>query len=338
MRTGQGAPPCRARPPAGRRIALALLVLLLALLTGECEDARAADMATRDWMYALYSVSDFSTHPVSEPLVLLLGGSATRECTVSDRSWREQIVRRGGPPVVTRNLSSKNQTFAQDLHLVRMLPSAPTIVFIGVNLGRFFVDPASRFRLEPGPFKRPRQHRYSVARLLPPQGKTRVAAEWMARRYPPFRERFARNRALLEAVVATCRAKGLHPVLLDMPRNVEVIGDQLDLPVTQYSRACQGIAARHQVPFVSFVTGIGLASDDFFDLAHLVEPGRAKWQARLSGLTVDLLRQYGMACGDQRPSSSYPGLHDWCVSPLTGLVVFAPQDRATEAPASRPRG
>ncbi len=324
------------RPRPGHATGLALLVVLLALAAGETTAARADDMATRDWTYALYAVSDLATHPVDVPLVLLMGGSATRECTVSDRSWRDEIVRRGGPPTVTRTLASRNQTFAQDLHLVRLLPSTPAVVIIGVNAGRFFADPATRFRLEPLPCRRPAQHRYSVVRVLPPQGKARVAAQWMGRRYRPFSERLPGNLAALEQLVATCVAKGLHPVLLDMPRNTEVIGDRLDLPVAEYSRACAALAARHHVPFVSFVTGAGLTSDDFFDIAHLVEPGRAKWQARLSALVVDLLREYGMACADGTPSAHAPDLHDWCVSPLTGLAVFAPQEPRPEAVAAIP--
>lgn len=323
-----------ARPLAARLAGLALVVLLLGVVAGEREVARADDMATRDWTYSLYVVSDLATHPVETPVVLLLGGSATRECTTSDRSWREQIARQGGPVVVTRNLSSRNQTFAQDLHLVRMLPSAPTIVFIGVNVGRFFADPATPFGLVPGPFERPFQHRYSQARLLAPQGKERVAAEWMSRRYAPFGERFDDNLEDLEELVATSLRQGLHPVLLDMPRNVAVIGDRLDVPVGEYSRACAGLAARYQVPFVSFVTRAGLTSDDFFDIAHLVEPGRAKWQTLLSHLTVELLREYGLAYADGPPQASNGVLHDWCVSGLTGSPVFVPQGGASTTLAS----
>ena len=33
----------------------------------------------------------------TEPVVVLLGGSAARESTISDASWRDQIVAKGGP-------------------------------------------------------------------------------------------------------------------------------------------------------------------------------------------------------------------------------------------------
>jgi len=35
-------------------------------------------------------------------------------------------------------------------------------------------------------------------------------------------------------------------------------------------------------------------SSDFADLFHLVEPGRVKWQLRLSKTVVSLLARYGM--------------------------------------------
>jgi hypothetical protein len=37
-----------------------------------------------------------------------------------------------------------------------------------------------------------------------------------------------------------------------------------------------------------------MVSGDFYDLVHLVEPGRVKYQRRLCGQSADLLRQYGM--------------------------------------------
>ena len=35
-------------------------------------------------------------------------------------------------------------------------------------------------------------------------------------------------------------------------------------------------------------------SGDFYDLFHMVEPGRVKWQLRLSKTVVSLLEHYGM--------------------------------------------
>ncbi len=43
----------------------------------------------------------------TRPVVVLLGGSAARESTVSDQSWRDQIVAKGGPETLAWNMSSR---------------------------------------------------------------------------------------------------------------------------------------------------------------------------------------------------------------------------------------
>jgi hypothetical protein len=48
------------------------------------------------------------------------------------------------------------------------------------------------------------------------------------------------------------------------------------------------------IPCEDFVADIGLVSSDFVDVAHLVEPGRTKYQRRLSRLVVAKLKQYGL--------------------------------------------
>ncbi len=320
-----------ARAAGARGLACALLVVIALATAGERGVARAEHVVTRDWMRSLYVVSDLATHPPATPVVLLLGGSAGRESTFSDRSWAEQIVRRGGPRAVVRNLSSKNQTFTQDLTLVTQLPRrTPTLVVIGVNVGRFNMPPTITFPTWAGPYARVDQHRYSKSRLLSPERKARIAAEWMTRRYPVFAERFGYNLAVLEQVVFACLRRGFRPVLLDLPRNTAVIGEQLDVPIATYSRACQGLAAHYDIPFVSFVTRAGFESGDFFDIAHLVEPGRAKWQALLSDTSIALMNRYGMTIADGASPAASGELHDWCVSPRTSLPVFAPQPtRAT---------
>lgn len=314
-----------------RRLLIGALVMVLAVLVaGERSAARAEHVVTRDWLRSLYVVSDLSTHPPTTPVVFLLGGSAGRECIFSERSWADQIVRRGGPRVVVRNLSSKNQTFTQDLTLIGQVPrDTPALVFIGINVGRFNMPPTITFPTWARPYARVSPHRYSKARLLSPERKERIAAEWMERRYPVFSARFAYNLAVLEQVVFACLQRGLHPVLLDLPRNTPVIGDRLDEPIGIYSRACRSLAAGYGVPFVSLVARAGFESEDFFDIAHLVEPGRAKWQLLLSDTAVALMNANGMAIHDGEPSPSNGELHDWCVSPVTSLPVFVPQ-RAEE--------
>jgi hypothetical protein len=64
--------------------------------------------------------------------------------------------------------------------------------------------------------------------------------------------------------------------------------------MARYRADGRALAARNGIPFIDFVAQVGLTNYDFFDLFHLVEPGRIKWQARLSREAVALLDQYGM--------------------------------------------
>ena len=72
----------------------------------------------------------------------MLGGSAVRESTSDDASSTAQVQRLGGRGALAYNLGLGYESFAQDLQLVPYLPSAATIVLIGINLGRFVKPPA----------------------------------------------------------------------------------------------------------------------------------------------------------------------------------------------------
>jgi len=107
--------------------------------------------AGADWQHALQVVAYLRAHPPSRPLVLMIGSSIVRESTISDASWAAQVHQRGGPQVTAYDLGSSNQSFAQDVKLVGYLPSAPTIVFIGVDVVRFVSAPANPVVTLPAP-------------------------------------------------------------------------------------------------------------------------------------------------------------------------------------------
>ena len=77
-------------------------------------------------------------------------------------------------------------------------------------------------------------------------------------------------------MVEACVLRGLHPVLLDLPRDLDVIGRSLDSQVARVKAGCAMIAEIYDVPWVTPVKGSGLVDADFFDLWHLVEPGRVE--------------------------------------------------------------
>jgi hypothetical protein len=238
-------------------------------------------------------LEELRDEPPDLPLVLLLGGSCGRECTVSDLGWTAEVVAQGGPPIVARNLSSRNKTFRHDLDLVRLLPSTRAVVLIGVNLGRFAVWPTPGAR---GPATPPEglefhhtQHHYTVLRTWSAARKEAAVKQWLHRRLHVFEERCGANLAMVERLILACQERGFEPVLVELPRNEEAIGGRLDAAVARYQEGCRALAAASGVPFVDFVDQADLVSADFYDLAHLVEPGRVKWQRRLASATVELL-------------------------------------------------
>jgi hypothetical protein len=267
--------------------------------------AKASDPAGgggNDWRHVLQVVADLKAHPPAEPLVVLLGGSAARESTVSDADWAAQIAAGGGPKVAAYNLGSRNRTLAQDVALVKLLPKTPAIVYIGINLGRFTSPPSSpTIKLpEPAASLPPYdQHQYTQTDIKSATQKSALVSAWLRDRYPYFKANYATSLKTLSALVAACKSRGFKPVLLELPRDTAVIGRSLDAPTAKFTADCKKLARSAGVPWVSFVSRAKLSNGDFYDLWHLVEPGREVWQKLLSQQTTSLLKQYGMAGAGQ---------------------------------------
>lgn len=249
-----------------------------------------------DWRHALQVIANLRAQPPTVPLVLMLGSSIVRESVISDASWAAQVQQQGGPPVVTYDLGSRNQSFAEDLKLVPNLPSVPAIVFIGVDVVRFVSPPSKPAFKLPAPKPIPAgydPHRYSAAHILPDARKRALLADWMKNRYPVFTRNYAYNLQVLKKLIKACRARGLHPVLLDTPRDTPIVGCGFGKPVGRYRASCKKLAATYGIPFVDMVAAAKFVDADFFDLWHAVQPGHAKWQLLLSDETVRLLKLYG---------------------------------------------
>ena len=117
------------------RAAVVVGVLVLGLMAAGTGPAQAA---STDWWHAVQVVSNLGTTPPASPVVILLGGSAALECTVSDTTWADEIVNQGGPQVAAYNIACGSETLEQDIALVKaMPPQMPAVVYIGMNLGRF---------------------------------------------------------------------------------------------------------------------------------------------------------------------------------------------------------
>jgi hypothetical protein len=197
--------------------------------------------------------------PPKVPVIYLLGGSAARECTISDRAWAAEVRYIGGHRVRTFNLGSSGQTYAQSTTVVKLLPAVPSVVLIGVNLGRYMPQPvilATRGGepLTPGApaaARRARgyeQHQYHVAAILTDAQKRAMVPWWLTHRYPIFKDNFAGNVAELDQLIATCQARGLHPVLVEMPLNQPIIGHAFDEPRKTYRDSGRALAKKYGIP------------------------------------------------------------------------------------------
>lgn len=83
-----------------RHLRSILLATLVAALLALAWPTGAAKALTTDsgWFHVLDVVAALNETPPEIPLVVLLGGSAARESTVSDGDWAAQVQRRGAPP------------------------------------------------------------------------------------------------------------------------------------------------------------------------------------------------------------------------------------------------
>lgn len=282
-------------PAALGIVAACLATLAFSLLAAR--PAAAAYGPGDDWRHVEAVLAALDKKPPSDPLVLWLGGSAAREAITTEPAWRAQIKAFGGGSVRAYNLGSSSQSYKNNIKMVNALPDVPTLVLIGLNVGRYTSIPPQD-ALGATPVARASSvydsHRFHTGQQLSDAAKRAMVARWLREKYPRFKERFAGNAATLRTLIAACQEKGFYPVLVELPLNLPIVGHSWDGARGRYRPDCRAAAKAAGIPYVDFVAGIGLSSYDFVDLSHLVEPGRAKYQRRLSRLVVEKLRQYGM--------------------------------------------
>jgi len=287
------APSRRARHLLAPVVAVLMAAVLVLAVAGP---AAAKFYHGADRQHIAQTLSEFAQTPPTAPVVYLLGGSAARESITDEPGWSAQIAAMGGGRVVALDFGSSSQTFADDIGIVRAAPAVPSIVLIGLNVGRYTTQspetPASGARSVATAVYDP--HRFHVGSQLGDAAKRAIVRQWLVVKYPRFRRRYAGDYAALRALIQTCQEKGFYPVLLEEPVNLAIIGHAWDGARNRYRRDARAAAADFGIPYVDFVPDIGLTSSDFVDVSHLVEPGRAKYQRRLSRLVVTWIEQYGL--------------------------------------------
>jgi hypothetical protein len=292
---------------AQRRTARAALVLLAVIVTALAAAGPAtAEFGPRDdWRHVDAVVAGLNHAPPSAPVVLLLGGSAARESITTEPDWRRQIAALGGGRVSAYNLGASSQGYKDDIEIVSALPAVPTIVLIGINLGRYTTIPPQTVDSARGMQGVVYDsHRFHDGQQLEDAAKRALVARWLREKYPRFTARYEGNERVLGALIALCQERGFYPVLVELPINLPIVRHTLDAPRDRYHAGCRAAAQAAGIPYEDFVGRIGLVSHDFVDFSHLVEPGRLKYQHRLSLLVVAKLEQYGLIGRGATPAAA----------------------------------
>lgn len=306
----------RGRPLRLLLVAAAALALLVVL------PSAVASAGVDDWQHTwevvqLAKALQERAVPLNGAMVYYLGDSIARESTVSDGSWTEMLGRKtaraGKVPAFGYTVAGHNQTFGMDEKIVQGLPPTQAgqprgILLIGVGISRFIGPPTPQSPISldlPPSGELPRlspweQHHYDGRAPLSSTRKRELVQRWMDRRWAGFTQNKKKNFAAIRRIIIAAQAKGLRPVLLDLPLNVAIVGHGLDKPRLSIRSGCAALARKHRIKYVRFNGAIGLPSSAFWDLHHLLEPGYKRWQARLSDELVKMLP--AKSAGSIRPA------------------------------------
>jgi hypothetical protein len=136
-------------------------------------------------------------------------------------------------------------------------------------------------------------HRYHQGHQWSDQRKRQVLARSMRNRASPggaFDRDFEYNLGLLEEMVRAAQAKGFTVVLMELPLNRAIVGHSFDRLKRTYRPAVERLARRRGAEYLRAFSEKGLVNADFRDLTHLVESGRAKYQAAFVKAVVPILQ------------------------------------------------
>jgi len=290
------------------RLAAPVAAVLLAVLGALAFAGPAAALYRPgdDWRHIESTLTALNRHQPKVPVVYLLGGSAARECITTEPAWSAQIAALGGGSVRALDFGSSSQAFKNDLTIIRAAPAVPSIVLIGLNVGRYTsippktTPPAATGR-GAGVYD---SHRFHDGDQLSDAAKRAIVSQWLRVKYPRFKERYAGNAAVLRDLIALCQERGFYPVLVELPLNLQIVRHSWDAARGRYRRGARSAAAAYGISYEDFIARIGLTSHDFVDVSHVVEPGRAKYQGRLSRLVVAKLKQYGLTGRGSAPAAA----------------------------------
>jgi hypothetical protein len=170
----------------------------------------------------------------------------------------------------------------------------PGIFLYLSDLSRTYLRGMSSGKLAAGRYE---LHRVDADSQLSVKTKQRYVKSWYRLRYPDFKRFYAMNMGMLDKLLARCRQRGIHAVLVELPLNREIVGHQFDAPTARYQPRVRRLAGEYGVPYLDFNAELALPNEYFYDLQHLVQPGRLIWQQRLAQELVQLLGADGTGAG-----------------------------------------
>jgi len=127
-----------------------------------------------------------------------------------------------------------------------------------------------------------RPHPFEGRKALSFATKQAMVDKWLTQYKPAFDKVLQFNLEMLERLVGRARERGLAVVIVELPRNHEIIGNRFAESMVRYVQPTQAIAARYNVPYLDFNARADIPSEDFLDLSHLLPAGRVVWQAELA--------------------------------------------------------
>ena len=239
-----------------------------------------------DWDHVRQVINWLRYRRPPSHVVYLLGGSASRESVRDEAGWSKSLSTRLGERTAAYVVSSSRQTFVEDALVVAALPKGRGVALISVGMSRFNMEHApssvSMTAVRTTPPGAWWQHHYDERRPLSLATKQQMVQQWRTDHLESFTERYPGRLAELETLIQVCIDRGIRPVLLEMPLNMDAVGSDLDDVLSTYRQGCTDLAGKYDIPYLDFLSALGLPSDDFYDLWHLLPDGRARWQNRLS--------------------------------------------------------
>ena len=127
--------------------------------------------------------------------------------------------------------------------------------------------------------------------------KMKVLLSWWRVRHPQFVANYKFNLAMLDELVKRSRERGFSVVLVELPRNVSLIGSMWNGVDRMYRPPTRAIAAKYGVPYVDVNREVRIPTADFSDYAHMLPAGRVIWENALARRLAALYRAGKLAGG-----------------------------------------